>query len=64
METLQPPSSAPKEQRTKAFLGRVLELRDVGDGTAHLLFRDQLPLELIKQIRAIVKSGRGSAIPC
>jgi hypothetical protein len=44
--------------------GRVLELRDLGDGTAHLQFRDQLPLELVEQIRALLNSCRASAVPC
>ena len=39
---------------------RLLELRDLGDGTAQLRFRDQLPLELVDKIRAVLKSGRAS----
>jgi hypothetical protein len=39
---------------------RVLELCDLGDGTAHLRFRGQLPSHLVDKIRTLLKSGRGS----
>ncbi|HLM22393.1 MAG TPA: hypothetical protein VK390_12845 [Propionibacteriaceae bacterium] len=40
--------------------GRVLELRGLGDGTAHLRFRDQLPEELVQQILKAVRPSAGS----
>jgi hypothetical protein len=46
------------EQHTKKDQGRVLELRDLCDGTAHLQFRDQLPSEVVEQIRTLLNRGR------